>query len=753
MTTGGLLLALSWAYVHHPPGRFTNNGLVHGDGVYYYVYLRSLTYGGDVDLADDYAALDNPHGREVGPRGLMENPFTIGAALTWLPTFAVAQAVVRIAGEEGDPGDGTSALSQRITLFGSVLCAVGAALATIAAARRYVGEGWACVGAAAAVLATPLLWYAVYQPCYAHAASALAVAVFVWAWDRGRGERSRRGWAGLGLLLGWAALIRPQDAVFGVLPLIEWVGLWRWSRREALVAGGIFAGALIVAFSPQMLVWWAIYGTPLTVPQGEEFLRWGASKWAFTLFSSRNGLISWTPLVGLALLGIVLLARRRQARKLALGLLLAFAAEAYVNGAVDDWWGGWAFGGRRFVGCTVMFGLGCAALLGWLSEALGRRWRAAVAGGVVMVPVGWGLMNASLVYDYLYGEVERGKSQAMRPVVGRAIERGLDWVYGTFGHPGAIPANWWFAWRAGVSPDRYDVVSGHELVETRDNLRGRDTIWFDDPRWGLSGFGPRTTFKGERASMVEGTAATFALPMRRPAALRGTLRVAPAAPGTRIAVRVNGVTVVDVELSEGWQTVPIALPAEALRTGINIAEVEQSLPVVAPEMREIGTTGVRTPLEVTIESDARSRGGKTRIAVGRASWELSAPGIYALTLPPVTPPRRWKTHEGRWAADQFARAMAAVPEGTAVAVVIAGEGAKHLSPAAQAALGSLGAGQRLSGESGEAYALLGVKGAGAGTAVEERSLYGRAWLLFGRPEEARAIGVAWGKLELERAEP
>lgn len=758
LTVAALLTGLSWAYVRHPPGRFTGGGLVHGDGVYYYVYLRSLTWGGDVDFSDDYAALGNPHNRGVGPRGLPLNSFTIGAAITWLPTFAVARATVKAGAALGrvkdDPGDGTSALSQRITLFASVLCAAGAALATIALAGRYVRERWACVGAAAAVVATPLLWYAVYQPSFSHAASALAVATFVWAWDRGRHARSVRGWAGLGALLGWVALIRPQDAVFGLLPAIELGRLWRWDRREAITAAVVFAAALVVTFSPQMLVWWTIYGKPLTVPQGEDFMLWDASKWAFTLFSSRNGLISWTPLVGLSLLGLVAMIRRRKARELALGLLLVFAAEAYVNGAVDDWWGGWAFGGRRFVGCTVMFGLGCAALLAGAAAALARRSRTTAAAVVGAVPLFWGLMNVSLVYDYLYGEVARGKSQAMRPATGRAFERGLDWLYGTFGHPGAIPANWMFAWRAGVSPDRYDLVSGFELVETRDNSRGRDTLWFDDPRWGMAGFGPRTTFKGQRASLVEGTEATFVLPMRRPAALRGKLWLAPASPDARVRVRVGGITAVDAALAEGWQVVPIELPAAALAAGLNYVAVEQSFAAEVPEPRTIGSTGAVITLEVTLESDARARDRTTRATVGRASWDLGAPGVHMLTLPPVAPPRTWKTADARWAGDHFARAIADIPEGTSVAVVISGRGTRFFNRAARAALESLGGGrQRLTGADLEAYVLLGVKGAPVGSALEERSPQGRATLIFGRSLDERAVGVAWGRLELERAEP
>ena len=50
----------------------------------------------------------------------------------------------------------------------------------------------------------------------------------------------------------------------------------------------------------------------------------------------------------------------------------------YLNGAVQDWWGGAAFGGRRFDGTMPLLGLGTAlALERWaawvVAQPAGRR--------------------------------------------------------------------------------------------------------------------------------------------------------------------------------------------------------------------------------------------------------------------------------------------------------------------------------------------------------------------------------------------
>ncbi len=50
-------------------------------------------------------------------------------------------------------------------------------------------------------------------------------------------------------------------------------------------------------------------------------------------------------------------------RTLGAAAIVIFLAESYVNSIVNDWWGGEAFGARRFVSLMPFFALGLAALI------------------------------------------------------------------------------------------------------------------------------------------------------------------------------------------------------------------------------------------------------------------------------------------------------------------------------------------------------------------------------------------------------
>ena len=218
------LLLFSWMYVQHPVGRFTRGGLIHGDGVYYYAYARSLVHDRDVDFENDYALLGNPHARPRTKTGLLENRFTIGPALLWTPSFLLAEGVVRVGaatGFDAGPRDGSGPLQQRVTLYASVLWGFAAIVLSALLARRFVSARVAGLAGLGILLASPLPWYMIYQPSWPHAASAFAVAAFVFVWHRGYRSRGTGGWIALGLLAGLMGLVRPQSVVFTLLPAFE----------------------------------------------------------------------------------------------------------------------------------------------------------------------------------------------------------------------------------------------------------------------------------------------------------------------------------------------------------------------------------------------------------------------------------------------------------------------------------------------------------------------------------------------------
>jgi hypothetical protein len=107
-------------------------------------------------------------------------------------------------------------------------------------------------------------------------------------------------------------------------------------------------------------------------------LNWLAPHAAGVVASPEHGLIFWTPLALLAIVGLAAglagrmgwaarptLTRRRESAStawIALCLLIAVASQIYVAGSVESWTVAGAFGQRRFVGLSAVFLVGLAAL-------------------------------------------------------------------------------------------------------------------------------------------------------------------------------------------------------------------------------------------------------------------------------------------------------------------------------------------------------------------------------------------------------
>jgi len=180
----------------------------------------------------------------------------------------------------------------------------------------------------------------------------------------------------LGALVGLIALVRTQEVLLAVAPLlVDLHGCVREARerrtwrpvllalRDALV---MILVALLV-YSPQAFVSHNLYGSWWKPPQ--LYARWGdlpqfmwwSPHFADVLFSAQRGLFAWHPVFLIALLGVLPLWRRD--RTMAAAVILGVAGQAYVIGAWFDWSQGRAFGGRAFIGCLPLFAAALAVLL------------------------------------------------------------------------------------------------------------------------------------------------------------------------------------------------------------------------------------------------------------------------------------------------------------------------------------------------------------------------------------------------------
>ncbi len=423
-----------------------------GDAAYYYAYLPSMWLDGDLDLADEYDVTGNAYRFDDTELGRPGNVFGIGPAVLASPMFLATHGVARITGTSSN---GFSDLEQGAYCWLSVLVSTLALVFPARIARRRLDAGHLGLLAAVLVFAGgPVFYYAVLRAGTAHPFATLFCAWFVDAWDASYDRpRTLRTWARLSLLLGLMSMARPQLATWGLLLVSAGVSDLIAARGRAEIlrcAARLSAGvAIVLAFLlPPLLAWKAIYGDWTAVPQGPGYLRWDAPAWSETLFSSRNGLLPWAPLYAVAVIGMIVGLRR--APRLFGALLGATLAQALVNGAAYDWWGGGAFGGRRFDSTYVAFALGLVPILTWSFRAFGTRWLVILSCAM--------LASSSLVVGAEHNPlIAPGRSAAdvYRSRLGRFG------VLAAFASElSNLPARAAFAWRHDTDLDAYDRVVG-----------------------------------------------------------------------------------------------------------------------------------------------------------------------------------------------------------------------------------------------------------------------------------------------------
>jgi hypothetical protein len=285
-------------------------------------------------------------------------------------------------------------------------------------------------------IGTPLLFYMYVAPPFAHACSAFAVALFVWIWLRVRDRWSASGLVALGAAAALMTMVREQDAFYAAGPALDFAwGLavapsgrnLRAFGRSALNAA-LGCVSFAVAFLPQALAYRAINGRIGPSHLVSRKMTWWSPHALQVLLSPEHGFLLWTPLAVLSIAGLWLLIRDASGtrRRMAVALAVMFACQVYINGAVESWSVGGAFGHRRFVGLTIVLVIGLAALLVKV-----RRRRAGLAVAcVVTVCVWW---NVALMIQFGAGLMERQRLDLPRN------------AYQAFvGVPQRIPE---FAWR------------------------------------------------------------------------------------------------------------------------------------------------------------------------------------------------------------------------------------------------------------------------------------------------------------------
>ena len=312
----------------------------------------------------------------------------------------------------------------------------------------------------------------------------------------------------------------------------------------AVAVACLAATRLAIRRGASTAIWIALLVAPAVVVMIAQRPRVGVLD---ALFSPASGLLSLTPVVYIAVIGMAAYGRHEVAPALATLAALVI----------------WPWVGAPLLGIVALTAPGLAAVVNWAC----RKPLLAVA-PLVVFAFAW---NYWLMVQYTAGMIPKDAPVSFATLVRQQadVHTRAPYVY-----PFAFPANVYFAWREGVPIARYDALA----VEPR-----RDSIdmVFDRAadRFLLDGWGPLTSSASGVARGLNSDRAT--LVFRLAAADRnvgvriiGEARHGPSATPLEMTVLVNDVVVGRIDAAPGEPfdrqiTMPRAVVGATLRAGYN----------------------------------------------------------------------------------------------------------------------------------------------------------------------------------------
>lgn len=397
-----LLLVIGFAFLALTTAYFSFGGYrnwdhkIESDGKYYYQFLVSAWQDGDLDFSNNYREVAPPwmnntidhykfQNRVSQKTGRPTNVFTCGPAVLWTPFYAAARWIGllhnQVSEQQWELG-AWSRYTQTAVMFAAVVYTC-LGLALLAGVARELG--WEASTAPALLMilfASPLAYYAVFEPSMSHTYDFFSLSLVLWLAARVLNRPSALGCGLAALACASHILVRTQNVLTIALLIAAFIPILRIRGRVEILRLTLAVTVVAVASMPVLLINRYLFGEWYVVPQtvsfGFAFLDPWHPKLFEILFSQRNGFFSHHPFLLIGCGGFLLLlwrsfAEGRRERWFWAALAAAFVVQVYVNACVVDWWAGHSFGQRRLVSMLPIVAFGFMEISTRLRASY-RRW-------------------------------------------------------------------------------------------------------------------------------------------------------------------------------------------------------------------------------------------------------------------------------------------------------------------------------------------------------------------------------------------
>ncbi len=367
-----LLFVLASAIVTFTRQQWKDKQVIQSDVLLYYeilpaTFLRDDPFYSFVDTVSydkqPYVVVKD----SISQKGFSK--MTLGVAYMYVPVFLITWGYAKLSGL---PVDDFAPCFHFAVAFSTLLFAWIGLWFIRKVIRRFSSELSTTLILIVIGFGTGYWHCTVMAPGYGHVFSAALVAIYVWCNIRYRETQRLNSLLWMCFTLGLITLIRPTNiliviwTIFWVpdkgLNLTEIVSFW-WKRIPKLMLGGL---VFIFPIVPQLLYWKCIFSSMVAYSYGDEgFFFKDPHVWN-GLFSFRNGLFIYSPILLLCFPGFVFLWKRDKA--LFAGTSIFVVLNAYVIYSWWCWWYGGSFGSRPQIDSLVITALPIAMLFDWVTE-------------------------------------------------------------------------------------------------------------------------------------------------------------------------------------------------------------------------------------------------------------------------------------------------------------------------------------------------------------------------------------------------
>ncbi len=293
---------------------------------------------------------------------------TMGNAICWLPFFALAHGYASLSPEYAADG---YTVPYAFMLFVAAIFYLSLGLIYLRKLLlKYFMDTAVAVVLLIVVLATNLLYYVAIEPGMSHVLSFTLVILFIYHATNWLQQPKFASSVYLGLFLGLITLIRPSNLVVVLFPVL--VFLFRDQEvsdkirfiRINIINILIIGVFTVLVFVPQLIYWKYFTGDWLFYSYGQEGFFFNNPHIFKGLFSYRKGWFVYTPVMFLAIPGLIIL--RRYIKNYALPILIFSLINFYIIFSWWTWWYGGSFGARPIIDTYGIYAIALAAFLDFI---------------------------------------------------------------------------------------------------------------------------------------------------------------------------------------------------------------------------------------------------------------------------------------------------------------------------------------------------------------------------------------------------